>query len=155
MRTTKISLLTFCLAFSSIVFSHAHQQEKITVMHAWSRAVHMAGMNAAGYMTLINNGDKPEQLVAIKTEIAKKAMLHETIHEGDMVKMESLKDGIEIPANGQVKLKPGGKHVMLMKIKRPLKEGDRISVTLVFQSGTEINTYFAVQPPGGESHKHH
>ncbi len=60
--------------------------------------------------------------------------------------------GYEVPAKGSFELKPGGAHLMLVDIKQPFKEGDRIPVTLRFQKAGEIKTEFVVSrsgPPSG------
>ena len=69
--------------------------------------------------------------------------------------MVFLKDGVKVPAGGMAELKPGGMHLMLMKIKNPLKEEDRIPVKLEFASANTLDTYLAVQPLDGISHSHH
>ena len=48
------------------------------------------------------------------------------VRTGDMMKMAPVK-GIIVPAKGKVELKPGGLHVMLFELKKPLKEGDTIN----------------------------
>jgi copper(I)-binding protein len=57
--------------------------------------------------------------------------------EGDVMKMQMLSDGLEIPAKGEVLLKPGSYHVMLIGMKRDLNVGDTFSLELQFEkSGT-------------------
>jgi len=58
--------------------------------------------------------------------------IHQSIMEGDVMRMQPVEGGIEIPAKGQVELKPGGYHIMLINLKRELKPGDRITVVLEF-----------------------
>jgi copper(I)-binding protein len=53
--------------------------------------------------------------------------------------------GYEIPANGSFELKPGGAHLMLVDIKQPLKEGDRVALTLKFARAGEVKTELVVQ----------
>ena len=136
-------------------FSHSSTKDGISVTHAWSRAVPVVGMNGAGYMIISNNSEKAVRLIHAKTEIAGKTSLHETTKEGEMVSMQAIPNGILIPANSRVELKPGGKHIMLMKLKKTLDEGQQIPVTLVFESGLEVETYFAIQPLGGDHLTHH
>ena len=132
---------------------HNHSGEDVSAMNPWTRAVPMAGMNAAGYMMLKNSGDKAITLVSFKTDASAKTSLHETVKSGDMVSMKALPKGITIPANGTVELKPGGLHLMFMKLKQPFAEGDEIPVTLIFDSGKEITTSMVVKPIGTtESH---
>jgi copper(I)-binding protein len=63
-----------------------------------------------------------------------------------------------VPAKGSFELKPGGAHLMFMDLKAPLKEGDKVPVTLKFEKAGEVKTEFAVGGMGASSapmqHKH-
>ena len=130
----------------------------IVVMHPWSRAVPVAGMNAAGYMKIMNKGDKAVTLTQFVSSASAKTSLHETVKKGDMASMRALPEGITIPAKGNISLQPGGLHLMLLKIKAPLVEGDEIPVTLKFDSGIELAAKLMVKPIGttdGHDKMHH
>jgi copper(I)-binding protein len=63
--------------------------------------------------------------------------------------------GYEVPANGSFELKPGGAHLMLVDVRRPFREGDRIPLTLRFEKAGEIKTELVVSrsaPPSGHMH---
>ena len=73
---------------------------------------------------------------------------------GDVMRMREVK-GYELPANGSFELKPGGAHLMLVDIKRPLKEGEKVPVVLRFEKAGEVKTELAVQGMGAQSaHAH-
>jgi copper(I)-binding protein len=57
--------------------------------------------------------------------------------------------GIDVPANGEVTLKPGGYHVMLMNVQKPLKEGDSIAVTLTFEKAGAVKVTASVHEISG------
>jgi copper(I)-binding protein len=79
---------------------------------------------------------------------------HVTVKDGDIMRMREVK-GYEVPAQGSFELKPGGAHLMLVDIKKPFKEGDRVPLTLRFEKAGEIKTELVVSrsgPPG--EHKH-
>jgi copper(I)-binding protein len=69
------------------------------------------------------------KLVGVKTPAAGMAELHLSSMEGGVMRMRPV-EGIPLPAGKAVELKPGGYHVMLMHVKQPLKEGDRVPLTL-------------------------
>ncbi|MCL7455467.1 MAG: copper chaperone PCu(A)C [Anaerolineae bacterium] len=99
------------------------------------------GMGAAGtgavFMQLANEGQEADRLVGGRTEIAQVVEIHETRMEGDVMKMQMLSEGLEIPARGSVRLEPGGYHVMLIGLKQDLAPGDRFELELQFEkSGT-------------------
>jgi copper(I)-binding protein len=64
------------------------------------------------------------------------------------MRMRQLEDGLEIPAGGQVMLKPGSFHVMLMDLKQPLKAGDKVPLTLTFAGAGPLETELEVRPAG-------
>ena len=52
------------------------------------------------------------------------------------MKMREVKS-IDIKANGQAELKPGGYHIMLINIRQALKEGDAVPIALSFDDGSK------------------
>jgi copper(I)-binding protein len=71
--------------------------------------------------------------------------------------MRMVEGGIPIPAGKTVKLEPGGYHLMLKKLKEPLKEGDSVPVTLTFEKAGPVDVTLAVAgmgapAPGHEGH---
>ena len=44
----------------------------------------------------------------------------------------------QIPPGEEVRLEPGGTHIMLMQLRQPLKEGDSIPITFIFGEAGEI-----------------
>lgn len=102
----------------------------------------MAGHDVAGqgtgavYVTLSNSGSTADALVSASTDAAQMAELHETSHDGGVMRMRPVKS-IPVPAGGKTELKPGGYHIMLMGLKHDLKPGDKVAVTLKFEHGGE------------------
>lgn len=90
------------------------------------------------YFHIENRGSQPDRLVSASCPLAKMTQIHEVVTEGGQSKMQEMKGGIEIPAKGHVDLKPGGFHIMLMDLERPLREGETIEVTLRFERAGEI-----------------
>jgi copper(I)-binding protein len=56
-------------------------------------------------------------------------------------------EGIDVPAGGEAVLKPGGYHIMLINLAREPREGESISVTLVFAQAGELEVLFQVRNP--------
>ncbi len=73
-------------------------------------------------------------------------MLHESRMEDGVMKMVHLPNGVEIPAHGSAELKPLGLHVMLMGLKQPLKAGESLPLTLVFEKQGEVAINAKVEP---------
>jgi copper(I)-binding protein len=58
-------------------------------------------------------------------------------HEGGVMKMRPAVSP-EIPPGKEVRLEPGGMHIMLMQLRQPLREGESIPITLIFEEAGEI-----------------
>jgi hypothetical protein len=95
------------------------------------------GGNSAAYMTLRNATDTPLALVGAQTDAASTVELHTTTMEGNVMQMRPVEQ-IDIPANGEVELQPGGLHIMLLGLTRDLNEGDSIALTLTLDNGETI-----------------
>jgi copper(I)-binding protein len=145
--------------------AHEFTAGGVTVTHPWARAT-PGGVTVGGaYLEIKTAKGKADRLVAVRSTLAGAAELHTHIMEGGIAKMRRV-DGIALPAGGSVVLKPGGNHLMLMDLKAPLKEGDLIKLTLVFEKAGELEIEATVEPigakgphgfdhqPGAADHKH-
>ncbi|MGQ9614668.1 copper chaperone PCu(A)C [Chloroflexus sp.] len=91
---------------------------------------------SAAYMVLVNNG-ATDAIVKAESDVAKTVELHNVVMENNVMQMRPV-EAIEVPANGQVELKPGGFHVMLIGLNRDLNEGDEVTIKLTTRSGKTI-----------------
>jgi len=126
---------------------------QVEIKDAWIRATAPGQKTAAGYMTISNKSAQPERLVGGSSEAAAKVQTHVSVKDGDIVRMREVK-GYDIPARGSFELKPNGSHLMLVDIKRPLKEGEKIPVLLKFEKSGEIKVDFGVRPLGASASGH-
>ncbi len=97
----------------------------------------MAGTGAV-FMLLVNDGGEADRLIGGKTDVAKVVEIHETVMEGEVMKMKMLPDGLEVPAGGEVLLKPGSYHIMLIGMQQDLKPGDTFKLELEFEKSGSI-----------------
>jgi len=105
--------------------------DEITVEDAWVRTSPADGANGAFYLT-INGGATDDTLVGISTGACGMAELHETAMIDDAMRMQQLPDGIPVPAGTEVKLEPGGMHVMCMNKQVEFDDGDVVEIQLEF-----------------------
>lgn len=110
----------------------------ITISGTYARAAQKGGVSAA-YMVIANSGDKADRLLKVEVGIPAMVELHETKIENEVAKMMPLTAGIEIPAGGTAALKPGGMHIMLMRLGEDLMAGTTLPFTLTFESGTVVS----------------
>lgn len=111
---------------------------EITVTGQWARQSPMATDMGAAYLTINTNIDDELVGAMVDTSIAAMTQVHETVMgEGDSMKMQEV-DKIEIVAGTPTELKPGGYHVMLMNLVKPLELGTEVSVTLKFAKAGDL-----------------
>lgn len=100
-----------------------------------------AGAVTGAFMLIENSTGTAERLVSasVSEDIASVVEIHETtLDENDVMQMRPV-EGIEVPANGSVELKPGGYHIMLIDLQNALNPGDTVMLTLTFESGTTLS----------------
>jgi copper(I)-binding protein len=120
---------------------------QIKIDDAWARATAPGSKIAAGYMMIRNLSASPDRLVGASSPVAAHVQTHVIVKEGEVFRMREVK-GYDVPANGSFELKPGGAHLMLVDVKRPLKEGEKVSLTLRFQRAGEIRAELQIRPLG-------
>ncbi|SMX83063.1 copper chaperone PCu(A)C [Brevibacterium sp. FME17] len=104
--------------------------DSLSLDDAWVKAAD-DGMTAV-FGELKNNSDKDINLVAAKYDDADQVQLHETLEDNSGgMSMQEKKGGFTIPAGKSLSLKPGGDHIMVMGLAKPIKPGEEISLDLV------------------------
>ncbi len=119
----------------------------LTIENPWARATPKGAEVGAGYLEIRNNGASSDRLTGGSADFAG-VEIHEMKMEGGVMKMRELKDGLEIPAHGSVKLAPSGFHIMFTGLKRPLVKGETVKATLTFEHAGAVAVDFAVQGVG-------
>jgi periplasmic copper chaperone A len=125
----------------------------LVVKQAWARATIGLGKTGAMYLTVTNRGDKADRLIAVTTPIARRAGLHTHIVDGDVIKMRPV-EAVEIAAGQSATFKPGGDHIMMMGLKRPLKKGGSFPLTLTFEAAGSVAIMVDIAGATAKSHNH-
>ena len=112
---------------------------KISVTNPIIFATQQAGEPTAVFMELHNDGNEAVNLAMVQSSQPVNLVLHGT-QNGKMI----TSDGIEIPAKGNVKLKPGGLHIMVFDSAKALHAGERFPLTLMFDNGEKVATDAAI-----------
>ncbi|RQR94040.1 copper chaperone PCu(A)C [Burkholderia sp. Bp8994] len=141
----KTTLKTLALLAALCTAAQACAAGAITAQNAWVRWLPNR-LPAGGYVTLVNTGDKPVDLVDVDSPDYGMAMLHQTVSNGSTQKMEMV-DKLTIPARGKVDIAPGSYHFMLEEPKHAIKPGDTVRLRLNFSDGETVDTPFAVKSP--------
>lgn len=131
---------------------------QVTVTDPWVRGT-VAGQKATGaYMGLKASSDA--RLVSAASPAAKVVEVHEMAMADGVMRMRAI-DALALPAGKVVELKPGGYHVMLIDLVKPLSPGEQVPITLTVlgadgkKSTVDVKAVVRELTSKGSSHKHH
>jgi copper(I)-binding protein len=126
-----MKLEAFVFAALGIVAAQTAWAGQVTVTNAWVRAT-APGQEVAGAFMDIQS-DANARLVSAGSTVIPRVEVHEMKMDGDVMRMREVKS-IKLPKGETVSLKPGGYHIMLMNLKKPIAAGDKIPLTLVIET---------------------
>ena len=142
-------------ALFSLVGAPARAQEvkagDLVITQVWSRATPAGAKVAGGYLTIENKGATPDRLVSGSGDFAGKVEIHEMAMNNGVMTMRPLDKGLAIEPGKTVKLAPGGYHLMLMDLKNPLKQGEKVPLTLEFEKAGKVALSLDVQGVGAQA----
>ena len=128
----------------------------IVVSSPWLRATPKGASVAGGYATITNTGAGPDRLVGASLPMAPKGEIHSMSMANGVMHMERLDKGLPIAPGATVALTPGGYHLMFIKPKTQLTEGETVKGTLTFEKAGPVAVTFPVagfgakEAPGGK-----
>ena len=126
---------------------HAHMKKTIHVHGAWVRAVPPVSHMSAAYLTIMNHGDKEDQLLSVETKLSKVAELHNVKEKDGMMSMFPVQF-VPVTAGGVQDLKPGSYHIMLINLNKTPKLGEEYELVLTFKNAGIVKTSAAVKEGG-------
>ena len=138
----KFLSIIFIFFVTSPSIAHQFQKENININHPHIKFTISSGP-AAGYMTIVNMGEKPDKLLNIEVDFAIAELHHSEINNG-IISMNKV-DFIEIPAQIAKSLRPGGYHVMFSKFNIELIDESELIGVLNFELAGEIKVVFEVE----------
>jgi copper(I)-binding protein len=122
----------------------------LVITQAWSRATPGGAKIGSGYLTIENKGSAPDRLIGGAADVADKVQIHEMATTNGVMTMRPLDKGLSIEPGKTVKLAPGGYHLMLFDLKSPLKQGNKVPVTLEFEKAGKVKLTLDVQGVGAQ-----
>ena len=139
---SRITTILLPIALVALFFSAASQAvaepPDIVVERPWARASIGVNRPGAAYFEVRNYGDATIALVSVETDIAAMPQVHQTTTDANGVSRMGMVERLEIAPRETRALEPSGAHVMLMKLQRPMKEGERFALKLHFESGKAV-----------------
>ncbi|MDG9675817.1 copper chaperone PCu(A)C [Micromonospora sp. DH14] len=115
----------------------------VAIRDPWVKAADK-GMTAA-FGTLVNDGDTDVTVTGATTDLSPMELHEMAMKDGKMV-MQAKQGGIVIKAKSTHALEPGGDHLMLMNLTKPVQAGDELTFTLTFADG-KTQQFSAVAKP--------
>ena len=162
MSFKRLSIFTMALFMLLSACTPKNEQTGIQVEGAWARAASAMGAqatssepgsehtgmgaNSAVYMVLHNPTDTTDRLLKVDCDAVQAAELHQSLIQDGVMRMQQVQE-IEIPAQGEAKLEPGGLHVMLIGLHQDLVAGKKLSLTLVFENAGEMVIEAEIRAP--------
>ena len=125
------------LVFGALLAASTLMAADISLDHVRARDTKPGTNNSAIFMNIKNASNADVKLVGVHSSVCKSTEIHTHKMENGMMAMVQVEDAI-IPKNGETKLAPGGLHIMLMDLNRPIKDGDNVDLELKFSNGESI-----------------
>lgn len=118
---------------------------QVAATDTWVKAAKKSEMSA-GFGTFKNNGTTPVNIVSATSKVSNMMQLHETVADASGTMTMRQKDGgFEIAAGSELKLEPGGDHIMFMGLNTDVMAGDDVSLTLTFSDGSTLDLVLAAK----------
>jgi periplasmic copper chaperone A len=148
-----LQVFAFAVLFA-VLSASAHAQEikagDLVITQPWSRATPGGAKIAGGFLTIENKGAAPDRLIGGSGDFAGKVEIHEMAMNNGVMTMRPLDKGLAIEPGKTVKLAPGGYHLMLMDLKNPLKQGEKVPLELQFEKAGKVTVSLDVQGVGAQ-----
>lgn len=120
----------------------------LSIDGAWSRETASGQSVGGAFMTISNTGRNADRLLSGSSPVANEVQLHTMSLDGGVMRMRQVQGGLNVPAHGKLELKPGAFHIMFIGLKHPLRQGERVPLTLRFQRAGRVTVQVVVQPIG-------
>jgi copper(I)-binding protein len=147
-----VLVLAACGQTSSLPETETPAPDGIELRDAWAAPTPNGVDVSAGYLVIANGGGA-DRLIAVASARAERVEIHEMIMDGAIMQMRPV-EALNIPANGQVELAPGGQHLMFFGVTEAFAEGQEIPVQLTFESAGEMDVMLPVRRAEAEHGGH-
>lgn len=141
--------LLILLAASLSVTAQEASAAELTIKRAWSRVAPPGAPVLGGYLSITNEGEQPDRLIAASSTISDNVQIHMSSVNDGVATMRQVTDGVAIPSGETVEFEPGELHLMLLNPKSRPGEGEKIPLTLTFEKAgrLDIELVVARSPP--------
>jgi len=127
------------------IAAHDFKRGTLSIAHPWTRQTAPGQANSGGFMTVSNTGKQADRLIGGSSPASARVEIHTMSMAGGVMRMRPLPNGLPIPAGGKLELKPGSHHIMLIGLKKPLKLGTMVPLTLRFEKAGTVTVQLKVE----------
>jgi len=120
----------------------------IHIAQPWARATPKGAAAGAAYMTITNTGKTPDKVNCVSSDASAECQIHTMTMDNGVMKMRPVEGGLEIKPGETVTLAPGGLHMMLVNLKRPLEPGKSVMATLKFDNAGSVDVTYPIAAIG-------
>ena len=149
-KRAAVGALFAAIALATPAFAQDVTVGSLTLSNLWARATPPGAPTGAGYLIITNHGSDADTLTAVSTPAAEVGELHIMEVKDGIMTMHPVEGGIVIPAGATVTLAPGGYHLMFVRLKHDLKQGEELPVTLTFTKAGTVETMLPIMPIGSK-----
>ena len=128
--------------FGLLLFCSQHSFADIHIENAWVRLLPPVARATAAYMDIVSTED--DRLLSASSSLAMMTELHESAMKGGVMTMDHV-EHLSLPKGQTLSLTPGGYHLMLMNLHKPLEAGSTCKLTLKFEKAGTIELVIPVQ----------
>ena len=133
-----------------IVMAGQARAGSIVVEHPYARATPAGASTGAAFMIIRNSGTADDMLLGGASPAAKTVQVHEMTMDGGIMRMRQVPGGLKVPAGGNVQLRPGSYHIMLIDLGGPLSSGKSFPLTLHFRKAGDVPVQVSVRSLSGD-----
>ncbi|WP_137937180.1 copper chaperone PCu(A)C [Chitinivorax sp. B] len=134
------------MLLTNVVLAHEFKHGGLDIDHPWARASVPGTQTGAIYLKITNPSKAADALLsASNPDLADKVEIHNHVNDNGVMRMRQVSQ-VDVPAGGQALLKPHSYHIMLMGLKKPLVQGEKLPLTLRFKQAGEVRVEVKVEP---------
>jgi periplasmic copper chaperone A len=132
------------LACAASASAQSYTRDALRIDHPYARPTPPGARTGGAYLTIENRGGTADRLIGVATPVAGAAEIHSMTMDGNVMRMRAV-GAVDIPPHAITALKPGGYHVMLLDLKRPLAAGETVPLSLTFEKAGTIDVTARVE----------
>ena len=141
-----------CAALTTVAYAQPYVLQNLRIEHPYARPTPPGARTGAAYFAIENRGRDGDRLIRVQTPFADAAEIHSMTMDGNMMQMRAV-SALDIAPHATTTLKPGGYHLMLVDLKRPLAVGDMVPLSLTFEKAGTIAIAARVEAASTDSTK--